>query len=153
MCLHKCEVCGKNFESQHPNAKYCCTECKKIGLKPSLQKSQRKYTQKVAAKRKEEKSNIVGKCKICGEPVLRESGRFKYCSDQCVEIAKRIAVKKHYHQKYKHKREYDEKLRLELNEIRKKSHLNKDLKDLEKNGEKLGLKSYDYGKYARMKGR
>lgn len=148
----KCVVCGKEFTSQHPLAKYCCAEHKKIGQKPILQKAQRKHTQKVSAKRREEKSNIVGVCKICGDPVLRETGKLKYCSDECATIGKNMSVKKYWKKRHTLDKEHRDRLNLELKEIRKKSQLNKNLKDLQKNGESLGLKDYDYGKYARLKG-
>lgn len=99
----------------------------------------------------QEERKIIGYCKICGEPVFKGTGRRKYCSDEHAAKAKSLTVKKYY-SKNRQFNIHQEKVKAELKEIRKKSHLNKDLKDLGKNGEKLGLKSYEYGKYARIKG-
>ena len=148
----KCAVCGKVFESEQWNAKYCCQKCYKIGSKPAQKESYKKYLQRKAEQRRVEQSAIVGKCEICGEPVLRESGRRKYCSNECVRISQNISAKKTYAKKNKSEMYHKEALKAELKEIRKKSQLDKNIKDLKKNGEKLGLKPYDYGKYAHLKG-
>ena len=142
-----CAVCGKEFESEQWNAKYCSAECRKIGLKPSMKKSYAKYVKRKAEERKEKQKEIVGICEICGSPVYQKTGRRKYCSNECYTISKNEAAAK-----YRFKMSHEEMVHAELKEIRKKSHLNRNLKDLKKNSESLGIKSYDYGKYALMKG-
>lgn len=117
-----------------------------------MQKSYKKYVQKKLAERRKEKEKIVGTCKICGSPIEKDTGRVKYCSDECIAIGKRMATKRYWEKRYKTDKAHTERVEAELKEIRKKSPLNKHLKDLQKNGEKLGLKSYEYGKYAHLKG-
>lgn len=152
----KCAICGKDFESNRPHAKYCSPECKKAGRKPILQKLQREYHQREKERRKQQKSEFIGTCKICGRPVRRDSGRLKYCSDECVKIAANLTAKRHYERKH-HAADYESKQHTRnvakaLEEIRKKSTLDRDLQALQKDGEKLGLAAYDYGKYAQIKG-
>lgn len=152
----KCAVCGEKFQTEQYNRKYCSPECKKIGQKPLIQKHQREYNQREKERRKQQQSEFIGKCKICGNPVKRDSGRLKYCSDECVKIAKNLAAEKHRIKKH-NGREYSSEvhrraLTKTLADIRKKSTLDKDIQTLKQDGEKLGLKSYDYGKYAHAKG-
>ena len=90
-------------------------------------------------------------CIICGKPLPEKSKKRKYCSDECSRIAKNMCAKKQYIESHRYN-EHKEKVRAEPKEIRKKSHLDKDIKEMCKNGDTLGIKSYDYGKYALIKG-
>ena len=87
------------------------------------------------------------KCVICGNLINMNTRRKTYCSKEC-SVKGHNKKMKESHQK----KRYDNRLEAELKEIRKKSHLDKDIRDLKKNGDKFGLKSYDYGKYALIKG-
>lgn len=153
----KCVICGKEFVARVPHACYCSESCRKQGNKAIMQKSQREYRQRQKERRKAEKSAIVGYCKICGEAIKKGTGRYKYCSDHCADIGKALTTEnyKKAHAKgtvdYQEKR-YQKALTKTLKDIQKKSTLNKDLQALQQDGEKLGLKSYEYGKYARIKG-
>ena len=92
------------------------------------------------------------KCVVCGNLINLNTRRRTYCSKECSAKGHKQKLKEKPQMYYKNKRKYDKRLEAELKAIRKKSHLDKDIKDLKKNGEKLGLKSYEYGKYARIKG-
>lgn len=153
----KCAICGKEFQSKQWNAKYCSEVCYKIGSKPILQRSQKEYIKRKAEQRKAERAKVVAYCKICGAPISKDTGRLKYCSDVCAKIGQNLAMERYYAKGANHEGEYERKehqkrLKKTLADIRKKSTLDKEMQALKQDGAKLGLKSYEYGKYARIKG-
>ncbi len=151
MYQFKCAVCGREFSAAHFNVKYCSDECREIVSKQRFKKYMEIKSDQIRAE--------VKYCQICGSPINKDTGRRKYCSDECVKAAKGMAVDRPYARREcsnpdpeNQSKLYEKRLKKTLTDIRKKSTLDKDLQTLQKDGEKHGLKSYDYGKYARIKG-
>lgn len=148
-----CVICGKEYEPHHYKQKTCCAECGDELHKRTQRAYTKEYQKTYKRKKPEPKQRF---CKICGKPVDPALKHFKYCSDECAKIGFREAVKKSYKKNHNGDEYRSEKHRVslvkELADIRKKSTLDKDIQTLKQDGAKLGLKSYDYGKYAHAKG-
>lgn len=86
--IKKCELCGKEFETNNPTqAKYCSTECKqKIIVKNNIKRRSLKRIKEW------EQNSKNKKCLVCGkefETKLQFSSQ-KYCSSICRKRAEKI---------------------------------------------------------------
>ena len=71
----KCKVCGKEFQPNHGNQKYCSSECKTIA-KNLLDHQYYKH-------KKQEKIIELVECEYCHETFIPTHGNQKYCSSNC----------------------------------------------------------------------
>ena len=78
-----CEVCGKEFEKQGYNQKYCSPECERTG-KNAVRRKRRLATRKIP---------LTKVCEICGKEFKPINYIQKYCSPECSEIGKNQQLK------------------------------------------------------------
>lgn len=79
MATKVCVICGNEFESNQPKAKYCSEKCRKVGN--SKMADEWYWNHKIQSSKGNKKI-----CPICGKEVLRS--RAKYCSELCAYKAK-----------------------------------------------------------------
>ena len=85
-----CEECGKEFEANRSNAKYCSTECREAFFK--------------------ELYKVKRKCKCCGKIFNpKEVGKYCYCSDECQKQANKERQAKRNKTNRKQNRENENK--------------------------------------------
>lgn len=73
--IKTCEYCGKEFETNRGNAKYCSEECRQTLFR--------------------ELYRVERKCRYCGKTFSpKEVGKYCYCSDECQKKAYKEQQKK-----------------------------------------------------------
>ena len=75
-CKIKCIECGKEFEAQRTNAKYCSKRCKQ-----NVKNRQNHET-------REKKANIQKVCEHCGEPFMAYQEKLRFCCRKCAARAR-----------------------------------------------------------------
>ena len=81
--VRTCRICGKEFESQQPQAIYCSDECREEAARRRMksQRSEKKLKEKI--------------CPICGKKFMTPANNRKYCSDECSKEANRRNMKEY----------------------------------------------------------
>lgn len=133
-----CKVCGKSFETNYSNGKYCSLECRRIADSILAKQKYLKHHKDVC---------FTKECSICGKEFNTTHFNAKYCSEACRKLGKKKyrieykkkniekvrAQKRAYYRAHKDQiRKYQEEHREEIRRNRRNyylSHKNKHKKE------------------------
>lgn len=93
MMIKKCAVCGKEFEAQYNNCKYCSAECAKAGYNEKRKQKRHKHkaqTEGVPLSEIEGRLYGVRVCARigCSNEFIPKNFRQKFCSAECAKLYK-----------------------------------------------------------------
>ena len=77
-----CEICGKEFETNLPNKKYCSPECRMR----AFDETQRRYRIKAGILRPEKE---IKECAYCGKAFTSRGSQHRFCSRKCQRASTR----------------------------------------------------------------
>lgn len=74
-----CKICKQEFKKTFEYRKYCCDQCRRIGLGNKINKRDGRTREERAKVRA---NQIPGKCEVCFKPL--PGRRVRWCSETCI---------------------------------------------------------------------